>query len=293
VALGWEVLLVLEQAGASVAVSSAIVPSYNGSLRNTSFPLRPVYTDVIDGVGHYASIDMPRQAIPASMPSKQPVPVGLRMGDVVRAALELIDQHGVDGFSIRALRDRLGVGAPTIYWHVGTKADLLEAVVELVVQNPPATRADEGGWQDRLRRFFAIMREQLVAHPHVMELIRSIHSHAFERWVSEAVAIMHEAGFADADAADYARIAVIEAIGAARAEAGARAAMYMEPDPDDGRGRRYRVKPDLLSRDLPATVALTTVYDLDHQHELIVDIFIAGLEAKRAHVVTRRRSRRR
>ena len=44
---------------------------------------------------------------------------------VVDAAFSLVERTGVDGLSMRALADALGVQAPTIYWHAGGKPELL------------------------------------------------------------------------------------------------------------------------------------------------------------------------
>jgi len=62
--------------------------------------------------------------------------VGLDVNAVVAAAIVLLDEQGLHGFTIRALSARLGVKAPTIYWHVGSKDQLLESVIEQEQINP-------------------------------------------------------------------------------------------------------------------------------------------------------------
>lgn len=52
-------------------------------------------------------------------------------GEVVEAAVDLIAEHGED-FSMRILGERLGVQAASIYWYVGSKAELLDAAADLV-----------------------------------------------------------------------------------------------------------------------------------------------------------------
>ncbi|MDF2848837.1 MAG: TetR family transcriptional regulator, partial [Oerskovia sp.] len=44
---------------------------------------------------------------------------------VVRAALALLDEVGLDGLTLRRLAQDLGVKAPALYWHFASKADLL------------------------------------------------------------------------------------------------------------------------------------------------------------------------
>jgi TetR/AcrR family tetracycline transcriptional repressor len=50
--------------------------------------------------------------------------VALAREEVVRVALDLLDEVGLDGLSLRRLAARLGVQAPTLYWHFRNKQDL-------------------------------------------------------------------------------------------------------------------------------------------------------------------------
>ena len=58
---------------------------------------------------------------------------GLNREAVVQAALEMLDAVGVDGLSMRALADRLGVKAASLYWHLRDKDQLLGLVAETVL----------------------------------------------------------------------------------------------------------------------------------------------------------------
>lgn len=51
---------------------------------------------------------------------------------IARAALDTVDEHGPDGLTMRALADRLGVKAASLYNHVGGKDELIDALAELV-----------------------------------------------------------------------------------------------------------------------------------------------------------------
>jgi hypothetical protein len=129
-------------------------------------------------------------------------------------------------------------------------------------------------WDERLRRFLDTARDQLLAHPGVMELIGTVHSRALARWGGEAFDIMTAAGFDEPTAATYARIAMTHATTAARIEAGVLRSTYMERAP--GAGRRFRVKPDVLDDDLGPVEQMTS-YDLDEQHEIMTRIFVDGV----------------
>jgi AcrR family transcriptional regulator len=54
---------------------------------------------------------------------------GLDRTDVVAAALELVVREGPAALSMRRLAAELEVGTPTIYWHVGSRDDLVAEIV--------------------------------------------------------------------------------------------------------------------------------------------------------------------
>jgi AcrR family transcriptional regulator len=47
-----------------------------------------------------------------------------RREDIVRAALVLLEDHGPDGVTMRALAERLGIRAPSLYKHIADKHEL-------------------------------------------------------------------------------------------------------------------------------------------------------------------------
>ena len=83
---------------------------------------------------------------------------GLNRETVVEAALDLLDETGVDGLSMRGVADRLGVKAASLYWHLRDKEQLLELVAAAVLDRVevPATPT---GWRDQL----ASTSEQLAS----------------------------------------------------------------------------------------------------------------------------------
>ena len=52
--------------------------------------------------------------------------------DVVRTAVRLLDEVGLEGLTLRRLGCELGVSAPTLYWHVRDKRALLDLVAEAI-----------------------------------------------------------------------------------------------------------------------------------------------------------------
>jgi TetR/AcrR family tetracycline transcriptional repressor len=57
---------------------------------------------------------------------------------IARAALGLLAGAGLDGLTMRLVATELGVRAPTLYWHVKNKQDLLDAMADLMFDESTA-----------------------------------------------------------------------------------------------------------------------------------------------------------
>src|SRR5579863_7139471 len=52
---------------------------------------------------------------------------------VLRAAIEVADQGGIESLTMRRLAEELGAEAMSLYYHVASKEDLLDGIAEAVV----------------------------------------------------------------------------------------------------------------------------------------------------------------
>lgn len=84
-------------------------------------------------------------------------------GTVIRAAMELLDEKGLDALSTRAVADRLGVRMNTVLWHVKTKAWMLELMADAVLGEIPLDDLPEP-WDERVRELARRYRAALLAH---------------------------------------------------------------------------------------------------------------------------------
>lgn len=87
--------------------------------------------------------------------------------EIVAAALALLDEAGLDGLTLRRLADRLGIRAPTLYWHVRDKRELLDLVASAIMDQALAGwREPRPGqvWWDWLAGRAWVMRSALLAH---------------------------------------------------------------------------------------------------------------------------------
>jgi TetR/AcrR family tetracycline transcriptional repressor len=59
--------------------------------------------------------------------------MALSRDQVLTEALHLCDEAGLDALSLRTLARRLGVQAPTLYWHISSKAAMLDALSDAIM----------------------------------------------------------------------------------------------------------------------------------------------------------------
>lgn len=90
---------------------------------------------------------------------------------ILQSALELIDEEGIGGLSLRKIATRLGASTMSLYRHFRSKADIEVALVDHVVGYYDVTNHDEADWLEWLQQTFSRMREGLCAHPGLMGLL--------------------------------------------------------------------------------------------------------------------------
>jgi AcrR family transcriptional regulator len=114
---------------------------------------------------------------------------------VLRAAIDLADQGGIESLSMRKLAEELGVEAMSIYHYVAKKEDLLAAIVDLVVTEfeVPSGGAD---WKADIRRSAISAHDVLMRHPWACGLIMSGTGIGLARlrWMESLLRRLREAG---------------------------------------------------------------------------------------------------
>jgi TetR/AcrR family transcriptional regulator, tetracycline repressor protein len=98
---------------------------------------------------------------------------------VIVEALKLVDSEGLDAVTLRALAARLGVQAPTLYWHVRNKAELLDALGDAIMDEALAsidTLGEVDDWQDWLAAAVTELRRAMLAHPDGARIVSSARS---------------------------------------------------------------------------------------------------------------------
>lgn len=87
---------------------------------------------------------------------------------IVAGALELIDREGLEATTMRRLAEELGVQAPSLYNHMRSKEQLLDAVAESVFERVDASGFDRLGWDAALETWAWSYYEALSAHPNLV-----------------------------------------------------------------------------------------------------------------------------
>ena len=96
---------------------------------------------------------------------------GLTRGQILAAALAIIDQGGVESLSMRRLGQALDRNPMAIYRHAADKDALLDGVVEQVVAEIAVPRDPDGDWETGLRAIANAFRRVALAHPNVVPLL--------------------------------------------------------------------------------------------------------------------------
>jgi len=95
------------------------------------------------------------------------MPSGLTKTAIVSAALDLLDDVGMHGLTVRALAARLGVQAPALYWHVASKQALLDEMATRIWRQIGDEMAELPGdlpWRDLMTAYARAVRAGLLAH---------------------------------------------------------------------------------------------------------------------------------
>jgi AcrR family transcriptional regulator len=91
---------------------------------------------------------------------------------VLRTAVALADEIGIDALSMRRLAQALGVVPMALYKHVTNREELLDGMVDVVVGEiePSVTGSD---WKSAIRRRILSARQVLRSHPWASGVIES------------------------------------------------------------------------------------------------------------------------
>jgi AcrR family transcriptional regulator len=168
--------------------------------------------------------DTPKRRRPEG-PARQP----LDRRRIAEAALACIDAEGLEQLSMRRLGAGLGVEAMALYHHFRNKAELLDGVLDLLLEEIEPPPPETGTPMARLRRTFEATRVLASRHPNAFLLLptRRLPTEAALIYYERLLGLFREAGFDAAASARCFRLLAGYVTGAGLAEIGGRA---LQPD---------------------------------------------------------------
>jgi TetR/AcrR family tetracycline transcriptional repressor len=93
--------------------------------------------------------------------------VAERRREIVRGALELLDDSGFERLSLRRLATHLGMHAPGLYWYIESKQQLIDLMAQAILDEGMAhvaTQGDGQRWEDWMVELACTTRRALLAH---------------------------------------------------------------------------------------------------------------------------------
>jgi AcrR family transcriptional regulator len=140
--------------------------------------------------------------------------VPLTQERIMAAAVEVLEEVGLEAFSTRKLAERLGCEAMSIYHHFPSKAHLMDALLDRFTASVaiPSTKAV---WQDRLRGLVASFRKAAMGQPEFFRYaaLHRLNTEGGLRLLNELLAIYFDAGFDTEGAARHFRLTSYYVIG--------------------------------------------------------------------------------
>jgi AcrR family transcriptional regulator len=120
---------------------------------------------------------------------------------VLRAAVDLADESGIDSLTMRTLGQKLGVEAMSLYNHVANKEDILDGMVDVVMNevNDAVSEIDvpASEWKTAMRRRVLAARQSFLHHPWAPGVLesRKNESAPMMRYYDSVIGLFLEAGF--------------------------------------------------------------------------------------------------
>ncbi|MGH2938616.1 MAG: TetR/AcrR family transcriptional regulator [Solirubrobacterales bacterium] len=92
----------------------------------------------------------------------------LSRAKIIDATLEIIDGDGLEAVTMRRIAEELGVQAPSLYNHMRSKDELLDAVAESVMESVDTSVFARLEWRAAIEGWAWSYYEALSAHPNLV-----------------------------------------------------------------------------------------------------------------------------
>jgi AcrR family transcriptional regulator len=199
---------------------------------------------------------------------------------VLRAAVALADEKGIESLTMRELGLRLGVEAMSLYNHVANKDDILDGMVDLVV-GEIALPPDPADWKEAMRLRAISARTVFSLHTWAGVLIDSRQSSGPARlqYLDWVIGTLRRAGFSLETAAQAFSLIDSYIYGFGRQQFNMAAGGDATPeDIADGFLRAIPADEYPYLREMVVDYAMETGYDDSADFEFGLDLILGGLQ---------------
>jgi AcrR family transcriptional regulator len=93
---------------------------------------------------------------------------------ILEAARRLIEADGVEAVSMRKVAAEVGLAPTGIYWHVGSREDLLHAVLDAMIADLPPIRARGSSPRDRIASLARAARREFLDSVRTLQLAQEL-----------------------------------------------------------------------------------------------------------------------
>ncbi|GHG28409.1 TetR/AcrR family transcriptional regulator [Streptomyces hydrogenans] len=174
--------------------------------------------------------------------------------EVLDAAAALVRAHGPDGLTMRGLAAALGTAVTSIYWHVGNRESLLDALAERTVADLGAIRPRGADPVERIGSVAHALRRALRERPHLVAMVheRGLTERMFLPAQRALVREAHAAGLRGERAAELVRAVTFQVVGYVLLERNRERAPVQSPAEEELWGAETDGADPLLARALAA-----------------------------------------
>lgn len=209
---------------------------------------------------------------------------------IVKTAIKVLDEVGLDKFSMRRVAEELDTGAASLYWHVGSKDGLFDLIFEEIIgeQLHEVPEPDPEHWQEQLKGVARTMRRAILRHRDIVQLsIGRIPMGPNALRMSERVlAILRSGGVPDELTVQSYLLLISVVNGFTLDEAG-----YDQQGPEGAPAideaaqmvqTYFSSLPDEQFSNLKELAQHFAMTDQDARFDLLIDLFVDGIAARAA-----------
>lgn len=193
---------------------------------------------------------------------------------MLRAAINLADEAGVEALTMRRLGRTLGVEAMSLYNHVAGKGDLLDGMLELLVDGIPRV-PEQPRWRPAMREQVLAARAVVLAHPWLpgLAIARSAANAAILRYADWIMGLLGAGGLPNQLIHDGMHVLGSRVLGFAQD--------IFDPNELRGRlaGQLQEITPDRYPRMFRAIEGVH--HDDEEEFVFGLDLILDGLERRR------------